>query len=283
MSTISNIIDTKYRDYSMYVLGHRAIPSAIDGMKTSQRKVLYTAIKTAKTKLKTASLAGNAISHANYHHGPTSLESAIGLMTAEWANNVALLDGEGNFGSRLVNEPAAARYTMVKLSQNYSKYFADDDLLDRYQTHDIEDPEPMYYLPLIPWALVNGIKGIAIGYACELQPRNPKDLKRLCVDYLSGKNIDHRKILPYFSGFKGTVEETPDGYICTGVYEQKSQTKLHITELPVGIEREKYIKHLDKLEDAGEIVNYIDNCSKNSFDFMVTLRRNHKMDSSLSS
>lgn len=275
---LTSFIDNEYKSYSQYVLSSRAIPSVIDGLKSSQRKILYTAIKSTSTKkIKTASLSGNCISQANYHHGPASLDGAIPAMVAPWNNNAPLLDGEGNFGSRLINAPAAARYTYSGLSINFNKYFKDNDILEYYASSDIEDPEPKYYLPIIPWLLVNGVKGIAIGYATEIQPRDPKVLKRLCKDYLNGKSIDHRKCLPFYSDFDGTIYEHNDRYICRGNYEQLSKTKIRITELPFGIEREKYISILDRLDDDGHIVSYMDNCSKSGFDFTITFKRNMNM------
>lgn len=276
--TITSFVNNEYKSYSKYVLSSRSIPSVIDGLKSSQRKILYTTIKTASTKkIKTASLSGNCISQANYHHGPASLDGAIPAMVAPWNNNAPLLEGEGNFGSRLINEPAAARYTYSGLHSNYTKYFPDDDILFNYASDDIEDPEPRYYLPIIPWILVNGIKGIAIGYATEIQPRHPHTLKKLCIDYLNGKNIDRRNCLPHYNNFTGDIFVRDNKYICRGTYEQLSKTKIRITELPVGIEREKYISILDRLDDDGHIVSYIDNCSKAGFDFTITFKRNTNM------
>ena len=176
---ISELIDGKYKDYSKYVLYSRAIPHMIDGLKPSQRKILFTALKTAKnSRIKTASLSGNTISSANYHHGDASLNEAITKMVQVHSNNIPLLVGEGSFGSRLVPDAAAPRYTFVKMSANYDKYFADTMVADK--SADPEDPEPEFYLPIIPWVLVNGIKGIAVGFATEIQPRNPKQISKFC-------------------------------------------------------------------------------------------------------
>ena len=277
--TITEFINREYKSYSQYVLSSRAIPSIIDGLKPSQRKILYTAIKTAKNKMiKTASLSGNTISQASYHHGDASLNSAISAMAADWNNNLPLLEGEGNFGSRIINEPAAARYTFCKLHDNFEKYFVDNDILRFYKTDDPEDPEPRYYLPLIPWVLINGVKGIAIGHSTEILPRNPAQVKKLCADYMSGKNIDNRQLLPWFKNFKGEVEQVDvNKYICRGKFERVSGTVIRIVELPIGIEREKYIDILNKLEDDNKIVSYDDECSKSGFQFSVKLKRSTKI------
>ena len=272
---ISELIDGKYKEYSKYVLYSRAIPHLIDGLKPSQRKILYTALRTAKSRIKTASLSGNTISSANYHHGDASLNEAITKMVQVHSNNIPLLVGEGSFGSRLVPDAAAPRYTFVKMSANYDKYFADTMVADK--SADPEDPEPEFYLPIIPWVLVNGIKGIAVGFATEIQSRNPKEISELCQAYLQGKNIDKEKLLPYYPEFSGKVYEENDEIYCVGEYTLTGQTKLEITEVPVGFNRETYVQILDKLEDTGKIVSYTDKCDKTGFKFDVTLKRAKKL------
>ena len=276
MMNVTQLIDNQYKDYSKYVLYSRAIPHLIDGLKPSQRKILYTALKTAKNgRIKTASLSGNTISTANYHHGDASLNEAITKMVQTHSNNIALLEGEGSFGSRLVPDAAAPRYTYVKMSNNFEQYFADTMVADN--SIDPEDPEPAFYLPIIPWVLVNGIKGIAVGFATEIQPRNPKEIAKLCSAYLSGKNIDKSVLLPFYPDFSGKVFEEADAVYCEGKYILTSQTKLEITEVPVGFNRETYVQLLDKLEDEAKIVSYIDNCDKTGFNFDITLKRGKAM------
>jgi len=269
---VTELIDGQYKDYSKYVLYSRAIPHMIDGLKPSQRKILYTALKTAKTsRIKTASLSGNTISQANYHHGDASLNEAITKMVQTHSNNIPLLQGEGSFGSRLVPDAAAPRYTYVQMSDNFETYFADTMVANK--SIDPEDPEPAFYLPIIPWVLVNGVKGIAVGFATEIQPRNPKEISAVCQSYLKGKDIDNIKLLPYFPDFSGKVYEDNDATYCEGVFTLTGQTKLEITEVPVGFNRESYVQVLDKLEETGKIVSYTDKCDKTGFNFDVTLKR----------
>ena len=273
---VTELIDGQYKDYSKYVLYSRAIPHMIDGLKPSQRKILYTALKTANTsRIKTASLSGNTISQANYHHGDASLNDAITKMVQLHSNNIPLLEGEGSFGSRLVPDAAAPRYTYVKMSQNFEKYFADTMVADK--SIDPEDPEPAFYLPIIPWVLVNGVKGIAVGFATDIQPRNPKEIAKLCQAYLKGKNIDKETLLPYYPEFEGKIYEELDSVYCEGNFTLTGQTKLEITEVPVGFTRESYVQVLDKLEETGKIVSYTDKCDKTGFKFDVTLKRGKKM------
>ena len=278
MMNVTQLIDNQYKDYSKYVLYSRAIPHLIDGLKPSQRKILYTALKTAKNgRIKTASLSGNTISTANYHHGDASLNEAITKMVQSHSNNISLLQGEGSFGSRLVPDAAAPRYTYVKMSDNFDKFFADTMVADR--AIDPEDPEPAFYLPIIPWVLVNGVKGIAVGFATDIQPRNPQEIADLCQLYLDGYDIDlEEPPLPFYPEFSGKVFRDTDGNTyCEGTYILTGQTKLEITEVPVGFNRESYVTILDKLEEEGKIVGYTDKCDKSGFNFDVTLKRGKKL------
>lgn len=274
-TSVTQLINTDYKDYSKYVLYSRAIPSIVDGLKPSQRKILFTATKVANSsRIKTASLSGAVIEKANYHHGDASLNAAINTMTQDFNNNLPLLKGYGSFGSRLVPEPAAARYTFVQLSDNFDKFFIDSDILPT--SADPEDPEPLHYLPSIPWVLVNGISGIAVGFATEIQPRSPSDLQFLCQKHLEGEDVSEYEIPPYVEGFKGKIERQSDGrWACYGNYKLQG-TKLIIDEVPVGFDREKYVSHLDKLSDTGKIVGYKDICDKDGFKFEITLRRGAK-------
>ena len=198
-------------------------------------------------------------------------------MVQTHSNNISLLQGEGSFGSRLVPDAAAPRYTYVKMSDNFDKFFADTMVADR--AIDPEDPEPAFYLPIIPWVLVNGVKGIAVGFATDIQPRNPQEIADLCQLHLDGYDIDlEEPPLPYYPEFSGKVFRDTDGNTyCEGTYILTGQTKLEITEVPVGFNRESYVTILDKLEEEGKIVGYTDKCDKSGFNFDVTLKRGKKL------
>lgn len=276
---IESFVNNEYRDYAVYVLESRAIPNVIDGLKPSQRKIVYTAINQAKSKfIKTASLSGAVINIANYHHGDTSLNAAINGLAAEWSNNLPLIQGEGNFGSRLVNEAGAARYTFSKLNKNFDTFFADNDVLEA--SHDPEDPEPRFYLPLIPWVLVNGVKGIAVGFATEIQPREPSHLAAECINYLQKGKGAVSSIPPSFPDWTGSCvwDNINHKWIAQGVYFLQGR-KMTITELPPGIEREAYVKHLDKLEDhPNSPISYYKDDSRDNFKFEIRLKNSANLD-----
>jgi len=284
IKTVSEIIDSDLLDYSMYVLQNRAIPSAIDGFKSGGRKLVYAMLNDYPTrKVKVAELAG-AIAKYGYHHGESSAEGAVVTLTAEWNNNCPVFTGHGNFGSRLVPAAAAARYIFVSLSPDFKKYFIDPEVTPN--SPDPENPEPAYYLPTLPWVLVPGVSGIAVGFACNILPRSIKDLTVAVKKYLK----DPKKFLkaqesipPTFPHFKGTVvqdETNLSTWYTEGIVEYVGKFTYRISELPVGYDREKYVEFLNDLVDEDKIRDYEDNCSEEGFcfDIKVTAIARDKID-----
>lgn len=269
---IEDFLNNEIKNFSIAVIKSRAIPSVIDGFKPVQRKIIYTADKTAKSFIKTISLIGNTISIGGYYMGDASIEGAIDNMVQNFsgANNIPFLEGEGAFGSRLVPEGiASARYTKTKISKNFYNIFSDFELLE-YEEQDGDYFEPKYYLPIIPTVLINPISGIAIGFACEIQPYNIIDIIeniRLILD-----NKDPKKILPYFKNFKGEIKEEDGVIYCFGRFEIINSTTIRITEVPIYYSLEKYKNILINLEEKKIIESFKDN-SKNGFDFEVRFKK----------
>ena len=178
----------------------------------------------------------------------------------------------GSFGTRLVQEAGAARYVYSRVHDNFNKYIKDIDLAPIHE--DPEHEPPSFYLPILPLVLVNGTKGIATGFATNILPHNPKDLKKACIQYLDkGKITTKPKVM--FPDFKGTVEqskEDPTKYVSYGIFKRSGKTGVSITEVPYGFDREGYVKVLDKLEEEGDIVSYEDKCNKDGFRFEVKLK-----------
>ena len=122
-TTITEYLDKEYAAYGMYTIENRAIPSAIDGFKPTQRKIIFIANKTWKSTsdkpLKIFQLGGKIAAEAQYHHGNVSLDSAIIGMAQTFKNSMPLLDGVGQFGSLRSPEAGAARYISAKLNGNF--------------------------------------------------------------------------------------------------------------------------------------------------------------------
>lgn len=271
---ITDIIETQYKGFSLYVVESRAIPRLSDGLKPVQRRALWAAKKVAKDYTKVSKLAG--ITMSNHPHGNTSIENAISSMAQNFAgaNNVCFFDGDGSFGSRITgpgNGISSARYVSVRLSKMFYEIFdADVDLVNMLPNYDETDKEPETFLPLIPTVLINSSSGIAVGFACDVLSRNFEEVRKSQIAYLNGKKI--KPLVPYYEGFRGTIKPgvRPEQWVCYGVFERVNNKSIKITELPLGFNRESYITHLSKLEESGVITDYEDSC-KDEFEFVIKL------------
>ena len=274
---LSDIINTEGLEYAMYTIENRAIPSMIDGLKPVQRFFLYSALQTAKDKFNKVASIGGRVSEWGYHHGEQSACEAGILMAADYCNNITLLTGDGAFGSRFIRKAAAARYIFAKISDNFNKIYKDIDISPAH-----EDPEhipPKYYLPLIPFVLINGVKGIATGFATQILPHDYQSVADKVKEYLETGNIKENPLVKYYD-FKGTIEpyskivnqKLIKGVTLTGLYKLSGFT-LTISELPFNTEREDYIALLDKLEESGKIVSYTEEISSERVHIVVKLKR----------
>jgi DNA gyrase/topoisomerase IV subunit A len=273
MYQLSSLVENEWKTFALYSVEARAIPNMIDGLKPVQRFYLYSSIQNSKKEFKKVSAISGVLSSYGYSHGETSGASAGQLMASDWSNNICLVEGRGSFGTRLVQEAAAPRYTYTKLHKNFDKYIKDVDI-----SPDHSDPEhepPAFYVPVIPLVLVNGVKGIATGFATNILPRDPKLVAKACVEYVKTGKIA-KKVAVKFPQFKGEVvfDESEGKFYCNGVWNRKGKTVLEITEVPYGVDRETYVNVLDKLEENGDIVGYDDLCDKEGFRFEVKLKQN---------
>lgn len=267
--TVAQTIDSDYRHYAMYVLENRAIPCYIDGMKPVHRKLFYAMLNEHRgKKTKVSDLGG--ISKLNYHHGESSAMGAAVTLTAEWNNNVPLFQGHGNFGSRLIQEAAAPRYIFASMNPEINKYFSDFEVCDK--NSDEDSPEPQTYLPNIPWVLVNGVEGIAVGFACRYLPHSPVDIAKACQLAVKGKLKDDYVIPVTFPGFRGEViQETPTKVVTRGIVTRVKRNTWQITEAPWGYDRDQMFNQLDKMMADNKIVDFDDDCNDTGFNFLVKL------------
>lgn len=268
---ISQVAENEWKSFALYTLENRAIPNMIDGLKPVQRFYLYSSLKNSLKDFKKVSAVAGIISDYGYNHGESSAASAGQLMAAEWNNNVCLIQGRGSFGTRLVQAAGAARYVYTRVHPNFEEYVMDLDLAPEHE--DPEHEPPKFYIPKIPFVLVNGVKGIATGFATDILPRDPEQIKEACLDYIKTGKISKIPSVK-FPQFNGTVvfEPVPNKYLCKGTFVRESKTKLLITEVPYGYDREGYIQVLDSLSDSGKIVSYEDLCDKSGFKFSVKLK-----------
>ena len=238
---------------------HRSIPSVIDGLKPSQRKILFGAFLRGldKTEVKVAQLAGFVSDKAAYHHGEMSLNGAIVGMAQNFvgSNNINILKPNGQFGTRNKGgkDSASPRYIWTKLETLSSIIFnpSDEPVLVQ-QMEDGQVIEPEYYAPIIPMVLVNGAEGIGTGFSTKIPPYNPLDIIKNIKRIIQGKGM--KPINPWWKGFEGTITRVDDfNYEIRGNYIIK-KNKLIITELPVGEWTSNYKEFLDKMLEETIVV-----------------------------
>jgi DNA topoisomerase II len=246
--------------FSNYNL-ERALPSVMDGLKVSQRKILYAAFKRdLKHEIRVAQFAGYVSEHTGYHHGEQSLNDAIVGMAQDFmgANNIPWLVPQGQFGTRLQGgkDSASPRYIHTYLQPNVRKIVPEADFtVLKYRDDDGLPVEPEWYAPILPMLLVNGVRGIGTGYSTYIPPCNPDQLKAMLVGWLRGNAAAlDAPILPFFKGFKGKVSD--DGS-AVGVY-RKEKDEFVVTELPPGTWTQDYREWLEKQLAEGTIKDFVD-------------------------
>src|SRR6056300_350199 len=206
---ISDFIHKDLVNFSLADL-KRSIAHVSDGLKPSQRKVLYACFaRNLTSEMKVAQLAAYVSEKTSYHHGEVSLADTIVKLAHSFmgSNNVHLLEPCGQFGSRLLGGKDASqpRYIFTKLTKQARQlYDQRDDAILNYLDDDGKSIEPDYFVPIIPTVLVNGTEGIGTGFSCYVPPFNPMDIKKNIIRKLSGEAMVPMK--PWFNGFKGSIK-----------------------------------------------------------------------------
>lgn len=224
----------------------RTIPFLYDGLKPSQRKILYTLIKykidSPDKRIKVSSLSGKVNDATAYTHGPTSLEEAIINMGQSFpaSNNINLIMPEGEFGTIRCGgaDHASSRYIFAYLNKVVYKMFrSEDECILKYAEEEGQQIEPIVYYPIVPLVLINGATGIGTGYATSIPSYNPHEIinnLRYVITHIDDFNKNEMKeLIPYYNGYKGTIEKIgKNKYISKAKYET-SKNGITIYELPI--------------------------------------------------
>jgi DNA topoisomerase-2 len=254
--------EISYKDFVDYEMKHfskydcdRSIPNVVDGWKISTRKILFSCFKrNLVNEIKVAQLAGYTSEHAGYHHGEMSLIEGIVKMAQEFvgSNNVAVLEPRGQFGSRLMGgkDRASERYIYTLLNPISKYIFRDEDKeILKYNDDDGQLVEPEYYIPVIPFVLVNGGKGIGTGFSYEGLSYNMNDIIKYILNKITGKK-NNIELEPYYENFTGKViknYKSSQKYLIKGKYEIISCDTIKVTELPIGCWTTDYNEFLENL------------------------------------
>ena len=275
--TITEFLDTDYKEYSMSVITERAIPSVIDSFKPVQRKIIDMANEIWKTgsekSMKVFQLCGQTCAKKLYVHGDQSCNGAIINMCQGFKNNLLMLVPDGQVGSLRVRSAASPRYVGCHLSPNFRLVYKDFELLER-RYEEGQEIEPKYFLPILPTAILSGGSGLAVGHASNILNRNPKDVVNACIDYLNGKKI--KELKPWLSEFSGEWtrdKENKNKWYSKGIYTvNEKKGEVHVTELPPSWEFEKYESYLDSLVEKKVIKDY-DNNSSSGVDYRLKFKK----------
>jgi DNA topoisomerase-2 len=238
----------------------RSLPSLMDGLKPSQRKILFGCFKrNLKSEVRVAQLAGYVSEHAAYHHGEASLTATIVGMAQNFvgSNNINLLAPIGQFGSRLMGgkDAASARYIHTHLEQIVEAIFRkEDDSILEYIEDDGLIVEPETYLPVVPLLAINGCVGIGTGFSTEIPPHSPTEVLTLLRERLNGSRdtLAGLDLKPWWCGFRGSIQKSGDStWVTRGLYTFNDEKhSVTIDELPVGTWTKDYKIYLDELATA---------------------------------
>ena len=270
-----NITDFIHKDLVNFSLADlkRSIAHVCDGLKPSQRKVMYSCFqKNLTAEMKVAQLAAFVAEKSAYHHGEVSLADTIVKLANDFmgSNNINLLEPCGQFGTRLMGgkDASQTRYIFTRLTSEARKLFdPKDDAILNYLDDDGRSIEPDFYMPTLPMILVNGSEGIGTGFSCYVPPFNPKDIRDNITNVLNGKSI--QKMKPWFRGFKGKIfEQDDDSWMTQGVWTTVGRT-VKVTELPPGRWTQDYKEHLDTLIEKKIISGFTNNSTTENVDFLI--------------
>jgi len=215
----------------------RSVPCVMDGLKPTQRKILYGCFKrNLRSDVKVAQLVGYVAEHSAYHHGETSLSGAIIGMAQDFvgSNNINLLVPSGQFGTRMSGgkDHASARYIYTRLTNLTRLIFSQlDDAVLSYQDEDGQRIEPHWYVPVIPLVLVNGAQGIGTGWSTDVPNYDPREIIANLRLFIKKQKM--KPMRPWYRGFSGVIKPAGKGkYEVTGVCEATDKG-IEITELPL--------------------------------------------------
>ena len=259
--TLSFFFDEQFVEFSIADL-QRSIPSIYDGLKPSQRKIIYAAAKKNK-ETKVSQLAGYVADESKYHHGEESLQDTIINLAQSHigTNNVPLLQHIGQFGSREGKDAASARYIFVDIASIFPSIFRkEDDILLETLFEEGESIEPRYYYPILPMFALNGCLGIGTGYSTSIPCYHPLAILQwlqVRIFKWMGKEVNYPELKPWYRGYQGVVRRIGKKWHSQGSFEEQSDHVI-VRELPVTVTIKNYLEKLDKKREKGKITDYKD-------------------------
>ncbi len=267
------IVKDEYRTYQIYTLMDRAIPYLQDGLKPSQRRILFTLWRNqSKGLMKVTGLTGLVLTL--HPHGPASIESSIVNLAQDYtfSNNYPLIDKKGYFGERMETQAAAGRYIECKLGE-VAKLILFDDMnqVEMVPNYDEKVMEPVGLFPKLPVMLLNGAEGIGTGFSSVIPSFNHKDIIKSMIQMV--QTGTPRKLKPWVRNYTEVVDVEKTGKVHFRMGFKEIGGSIYITELPRGYDAKKVYKFLNKHIDNDFIKDYIDSTVDNSVMIELIFKR----------
>lgn len=291
-----------YLRYSMSVIIARALPDVRDGLKPSQRRILYAMrqlnLSPGGKHRKCAKISGDT--SGDYHpHGEQVIYPTLVRMAQEWMMRYKLVDGQGNFGSIDGDPPAAMRYTEARLTSSSLQLMEDLDkeTVDMVPNYDETKKEPTVFPAKFPNLLCNGSSGIAVGMATNIPPHNLHELVQatlICVDNPHATIDEIMRVMPgpdfptggIICGYRGIKEAYHTGrgkIVLRGVVRVEDQEegsdrqRIVVDEIPYNVNKSRLIEHVADLVTSKTITGISDlrdESDKDGMRIVFELKRN---------
>ena len=267
---VAEEMSKSFLDYSMSVIISRALPDARDGLKPSQRRILYSmnglGVLPNRKHTKCAKIVGETM--GNYHpHGDMAIYPTLVHMAQPWAMRERLVDGQGNFGSMDGDPPASMRYTEARLTHLGAILMEDmeRDTVDFVPNYDETTEEPTVFPAAFPNLLVNGGTGIAVGMATNIPPHNLGEIVDAICELVDNPEISIDRLLElikgpdfptgctvygtsgirqYFETGRGSLKVRGKATIEAG---RQNRESIIITEIPFNVNRAELIRRIAAL------------------------------------
>jgi len=267
---VAEEMSKSFLDYSMSVIISRALPDARDGLKPSQRRILYSmnglGVLPNRKHTKCAKIVGETM--GNYHpHGDMAIYPTLVHMAQPWAMRETLVDGQGNFGSMDGDPPASMRYTEARLTHLGAILMEDmeRDTVDFVPNYDETTQEPTVFPAAFPNLLVNGGTGIAVGMATNIPPHNLGEIVDAICELIDNPEISIDRLLElvkgpdfptgcavygtsgirqYFETGRGSLKVRGRATIEAG---RQNRESIVITEIPFNVNRAELIRRIAAL------------------------------------
>jgi topoisomerase-4 subunit A len=269
--TLATFAERAYLDYAISVVKGRALPDVSDGQKPVQRRILYTMNElglnaTAKPR-KSAAVVGDVLGKL-HPHGDQSVYDALVRMAQDFSLRYPLIDGQGNFGSRDGDGAAAMRYTEARLTPIAKLLLDEIDMgtVDRQPNYDGSTDEPTLLPSRLPFVLLNGASGIAVGMATEIPSHNLHEVAKAAVALIRNPKLTHDELMGIIPGpdFPGGGQIITSPSAISEMYASgrgslkvratwkiedlaRGQWQAVVTELPHGVSAQRVLEEIEEL------------------------------------